>query len=143
MYKVQTQGPGVPEDWPILQSVIFFPQAWADRFEQSGPPDPEAPPAFAVVSLEVCVGTMDQFRRVYPRPIGEQTLDINGITAVREAEALTAQGGLIHYVFQHPQDEDARMVLNDALNGFSGRVQEYPELAALIPDIVATFEFAE
>jgi hypothetical protein len=138
-----TQGPGVPDDWPVLRSMIFFPQAWAERFEQSGPPDPEAPPAIAVVGLEVCVGPTDQFRRVYPEPTSEQALEINGVTVVREAEASSEQAGLIRYVFQHPEDQDIRIVLSDALNGFSDRVEAYPELAALIPHIVGTFEFVQ
>lgn len=142
MYKeLQTQGPGVPEDWPVVRSVVFYPQAWAERFEGSGPPDPEAPPAIAIVSLEVCVGPMDQFRRVYPRPMSQQTLEIDGIAAVREAEALSGQAGMARYVFQHPGDAEVRVVLLDAINGFPDRVEAYPGLAVLIPQVVGTFEF--
>jgi hypothetical protein len=141
--QLQTQGPGVPGDWPVERSVIFFPQAWAERFEQSGAPDPEAPPAIAVVSLEVSVGPMDQFRRVYPEPVSVRTLEINGISAVREAEAPSDQAGMVRYVLEHPADSHVHIVLCDAINGFSDRVEAYPELAALIPQVVGTFEFVE
>jgi hypothetical protein len=141
--ELQTQGPGVPDDWPVVRSVVFFPQAWAERFEQSGPPDPEAPPTIAIVSLEICVGPPDQFRRVYPEPTAEQELHINGVSVVREAEVVSEQAGLVRYVFQRPQDEDVRIVLSDALNGFADRAEAYPELAALVQQVVSTFEFVE
>jgi hypothetical protein len=97
----------------------------------------------STISLEICVGPIDQFRRVYPEPMSEQALEINGITVVREAEALAGEAGMIRYVFQHPEDEDIRILLSDATSRFSDRVKAFPELATLLPDLVGTFDFAE
>ncbi|MFO7741722.1 MAG: hypothetical protein R6X31_05335 [Anaerolineae bacterium] len=141
--EMETKGPGVPEDWPLEQSVAFFPQAWAERFEQSGPPDPNAPPAIPVPSVEVYVGSMEQFRRAIMEPTASEELEIHGTEAVREVEVVDNERQLIRYVFQHPGRKDVRIVLVDALTGFKDRVEANGEVAELLSHVVATFEFLE
>jgi hypothetical protein len=70
--------------------------------------------------------------------MSEQELEINEITVAREAEASSEESGLIRYVFEHPEDEEVRIVLSDVIRGFSDRVEAYPELAAMIAQVVAT-----
>ncbi len=135
------QGAGTPDDWPIEQVVIFYPQAWADRFEHSGPPDPDAPPAIPTLSLEICVGSEEQFRRAYVAPDRSETLTINGIDAVRE-EIGTGKYVIVRYVFQDPGNSDVRVVLVDNFSGFTDRAAEHPEIVERIPVVIATFEFA-
>jgi hypothetical protein len=139
--EMKTEGPGVPEDWPLERSVAFFPQAWAERFEQSGPPDPNSPPTFPALSVEVYVGSIEQLRRANMAPTASEELEINGTEAVREVEVIDDDHRLIRTVFQHPGKEDVRIVLLDALTGFQDRVEENSEVAALIPHVVATLEF--
>ena len=142
--EMATAGPGVPEDWPLQRSVIFFPQPWADRFEQTGgPPDPNAPPAVPAISLEVYVGPLEQFRRAHPRPTMEETLDINGIEAIWGVEVVSDEIQLIRYVFQDPHNETVRVVLNDNFGGFAERRAADPEITDLIPRVVATFVFGD
>jgi hypothetical protein len=139
--EMQTDGPGVPEDWPLERSVAFFPQAWAERFEQSGPPDPNAPPTFPALSVEVYAGSMEQFRRANMEPTTSEELVINGNEVIREIEVIDDEHQIIRSVFQHPDREDVRIVLLDVLTGFRDRLEENNEVAALIPHIVATLEF--
>jgi hypothetical protein len=137
---LDTQGPGVPDDWPIKRVVILYPQAWADRFERSGPPDPDAPPAFPALSVEVCVGSEEQFRRAYVEPDRSETQTINGIEVVRE-EIGTGEYVTVQHVFQDPANPDVRVVLVDNFSRFTDRAAEYPDIVELIPAIIATFEF--
>ena len=142
MYKdLSPQGAGMPDDWPVERVVIFYPQAWADRFEHSGPPDPDAPPAIPALSLEVCVGSEEQFRRAYVEPDRSETLTINGLEAIRE-ETGTGNYVTVQYVFQDPANPDVRVVLIDNFSKFVDRAAEHPEIVELIPTIVTTFEFA-
>lgn len=141
--EMQTEGPGVPDDWPLVRSLAFFPQAWAERFERSGPPDPDAPPAIPVPSVEVYVGSVDQFRRAVMEPTASKEVEINGTQAVREVEIVDNDRQLIRYVFQHPDREDVRIVLVDALTGFKDRVEANGEVAELLSNVVMTFEFVE
>lgn len=141
--EMQTEGPGIPDDWPLTRSVAFFPQAWAERFERSGPPDPNAPPAVPAPNLEVYVGSMEQFRRAVMEPTVSEVLEMNGIEMVREVEVVDNERQLIRYVFQHPDREDVRIVLLDALTGFEDRLEENGEVAALMSQVVATFEFVD
>lgn len=139
--EMETEGPGVPEDWPLARSVAFFPQDWAERFERSGPPDPNAPPAFPALSVEVYVGSMEQFRRANVEPTASEELEINGTEVVREVEVVDDEHRLVRTVFQHPGEEDVRVVLLDVLTGFEDRLEENGEVAALIPHVVTTFRF--
>jgi hypothetical protein len=141
--EMQTEGPGVPADWPLERSLAFFPQAWAERFEQSGPPDPNAPLAIPVPSVEVYVGSIEQFRRAIMEPTASEELEINGTEGTREVEVVDNERQLIRYVFQHPDREDVRIVLVDALTGFKDRVEANGEVAELLSHVVATFKFVE
>jgi hypothetical protein len=132
----------MPSDWPVTRVVIFYPQAWADRFERSGPPDPTAPPAIPTLSLEVCVGPEGQFRRAYVAPDRSETLTINGVEVARE-EVGSDPYVTVRYVFQSPANPDVRVLLIDNFSGFADRATENPDIVALIPGVIATFEFTQ
>jgi len=138
-----TEGPGMPEDWPLERSLAFFPRAWAERFEQSGPPDPDAPPAVPVPGLEVYVGSEPAFRRAVMEPTASDVLEVNGIEVIREVDAVNQTSQLIRYVFRHPDREDVRVVLRDALTGFEDRLEGNRDVAEILSTIVATFEFQD
>jgi len=140
--EMETEGPGVPEDWPLERNVILFPEAWAERFEGTGgPPDPNAPPAAPPVIVEVYVGTAEQFRRAYPQPTVEEALEINGLEVVHEVDVVSGEIQLNRYVFQDPDDETVRVVLTDNYAGFAERRQGNPEITGLIPVMMGTFTF--
>ncbi len=141
--EMSSKGPGVPDDWPLERMVIFFPQAWAERFEQSGPPDPNAPPAIPAISLEVYVGSEAQYRRVYVEPDVSERVDIGGTPALREEEVLNEQMRLIRYVFQSPVDEQVRVVLADNYSAFIDRALGNEVVVTRIQQVIGTFEFVE
>ncbi|MBN1976539.1 MAG: hypothetical protein JW918_03980 [Anaerolineae bacterium] len=138
---LDVQGAGMPDDWPVERTVIFYPEAWADRFDLGGPPDPDAPPAIPALSLEVCVGPEAQFRRAYVEPVRSEMLTINGVEVVRE-ESGSGEYVTVMYVFQDPANPDVRVVLVDNLSKFADRAAEYPDIVELIPTVVSTFELA-
>lgn len=133
----------MPEDWPVEQVMLFFPQAWAERFEQAGPPDPAAPPAVAPIHMEVVVGSDEQFRRAYCEPTRSDVLEVGRLEMVREEDIISSEARQIRYVFQDPDDAQLRVVFIDSLSGFSDRVEGNEEIIALIPQVLATFEFVE
>jgi hypothetical protein len=141
--ELETQGPGMPEDWPIERVVQFFPQAWAEALNSSGPPDPTQPPVVAPLSLEVCVGPDEAFRRAYPAPTASERVDMDGATLVIERDQLGEQIQLVRYVFQHPQDPELRIVLIDYLSGFPSRAAGNEALVALLGQMVSTMRFVE
>lgn len=137
------EGPGMPDDWPIEWSAIVFPQAWSERFEQGGPPDPEAPPSFPALLVEVCVGPEAQLQRVH-LPGDEVTpIAVNGVAGTQEETALNDQIRQTVYVFRHPADPNVHVIVSDAINGFAERVVGNEAIAARVPQIVATLTFAE
>ena len=137
-----TGGTGMPEDWPLERGVVIFPQDWAERFEEKdGPPDPSAPPAVPAMTVEVYVGPLKQFRRAFPEPTREETVEVNGTTAVREVDAVGDDIEVIRYIFEDPESEDVRVVVTDNYSGFPERREEHPEVADLNRLVVATFAF--
>ncbi|NLE43876.1 MAG: hypothetical protein GX620_04070 [Chloroflexi bacterium] len=135
-------GTNMPSDWPVKRTVIFYPQDWADRFERNGPPDANAPPAIPAVSLEICIGSEEQFRRAYVEPNHRETLTINGVDVVRE-ESGSSDYITVQYVLESPLRSDARIVLIDHFSGFTVRSAEYADIVELISAIIGTAEFTE
>ncbi len=128
---------GYPEDWPVQESVIFFPRAWADRFQHTGPPDPSAPPAVPPLTLEIFKGDAEQFRRVYVEPVKQSILTSSTLEIKREA-AGEERFQQIRYILADPNDPERRLVLTDNLNGFPERAVENPEISQIIPVIISS-----
>jgi hypothetical protein len=91
MQEVATDGPGAPEDFPIERVLTLFPASMAETLKQSGPLNPDQPPAVAPLSVEVCVGDAAQFRRAYPEPTTTQSLTVNGLTMICEESYVTTR----------------------------------------------------
>jgi hypothetical protein len=142
--EMTTDGPGVPEDWPLERGIALFPEAWADRFEEKdGPPDPSAPPAVPAMMVEVYVGPLTEVRRAFPEPTRKETLEVNGVQAVREVDSVGDEIELVRYVFRDPGSEDVRIVITDNYSGFPDRRAATPEVADLNRLVVATFAFSD
>ncbi len=71
-------GPGMPDDWPVISAVVFYPDSMAEALNHEGPPDPNAPNVVPPFSIEVYVGPQAEFRRAYPEPGATETIDVNG-----------------------------------------------------------------
>jgi hypothetical protein len=137
------QGPGTPDDWPMVQNVMLFPAAWADRFEQSRPPAPDAPPSYPAAFVEVIAGPEAQLRRVYPEPTRSERVDDKGYTLTTEVEQVNEEIRLIRYVIQHPGNPELWIVISDTISGFSDRVAGNEEVAAMVLPIVESFRFTK
>jgi hypothetical protein len=132
------RGPGVPDDFPVRRVTLLFPEAMADALE--GPPNPDEPPAVPPLQLEVCVGTLEQFRRAYAEPGSSETTTRNGLAVTVERDTIP-QGTITRYVFQHPADEALRVVFQDALSGIPERVEGLEDVARTAQEILNTFHF--
>ena len=125
----------------IKRSVIFYPQAWEERLRPGGPPDPNAD-TYPALNIQVCVGTMEAYRREFMALGASETLEINGLETLHEWDTRDDYN-LAHYVFQHPENDELRITLTDPVSGFASRAAENPGVVALIPEVVSTFRFAE
>jgi hypothetical protein len=96
-----------------------------------------------VPRLDVYVGSEEEFRRAVMEPTVSESLEVNGIEATREVEAVGENYQIISYVFEHPDREDVRIVLVDALTGFEDRLKGNRDVAGMLSKIVATFDFLD
>jgi hypothetical protein len=136
-------GPGMPDDWPVVRTVQAYPTAWADEISRSGPPDPTRPPVVAPLNIEVCVGPLEQYQRAYPAPDQSEIVTINGVEVQVERDVSSEKITQIWYAFQSPTDGELRIVVSDMLTGFASRVARNEDVAEVIPLLVATLEFVE
>jgi len=135
-------GPGTPDDWPVQKMVVFFPASMAASLDRSGPPDPNAPAAIPPFSVEVCTGTVAQFRRAYPEPgMVEEGLEVNGLSMVVERD-MNEDFNTVRYVYSQATTPDTRVVVVDAISGFSERAAANPEYLRIIARAAASVELA-
>jgi hypothetical protein len=139
--ELEAKGPGVPDDWPVVRIVHFYPQLWAEELNSSGPPDPTQMTVVAPLQLEVCIGPIEQYRRAYPEPAKREVREYSGTTMVVEQDALSEQIALTRYVFQDPRNPDQRVVFSDMISGFADRANGNEAVAAIVPLAISSFEF--
>jgi len=125
----------------IERFLILYPAEWEERLKPGGEPDPNVP-GYPALSIEVCVGTMEEFRREFMELGGSETVEINGLTALHEWDTYDDYN-LIRTVFQHPANDTLRISLTDPVSGFSVRAEENEDIVSLIPVVVSTFRFTE
>lgn len=138
--EMMMQGPGVPDDWPVVRGVHFYPQAWDAEINHSGPPDPTAKPVVSPVQLEILVGSTEQFRRVYPEPTTSEQVQIGDLQVTIERDIFEPMS-ITRYVFQSPTNPELYVTLTDQLTGFPDRVAGNEAVAELMTEIVDTFAF--
>jgi hypothetical protein len=138
--ELPTQGPGTPEDWPVIRIIHLYPQAWDAQINRGGPPDPTAKPVVAPVQIEVVVGPPEQFRRVYPEPTYSETIEREGLPVIVETDVF-GERSLTRYVFTCPDAPELYVTLTDQLTGYPERVIGNEAIADLVPEIVQSFQF--
>lgn len=134
--QIDPRAGGGPADWPVVVQMHCYPEAWAERFERTGPPDRDAPPTYVPLMLEVVVGSEAQLRRAYVPPTHSEVLDIGGPAVVRELEGADATMTPIRYVIQHPEHPEVWLVLTDMIGGFLQRIAGNESVAEVIPVVV-------
>lgn len=133
--------PGRPPNDPLVRVVQFMPREWLEEVTAPGPPDPERPARVAPLSVQVSIGSLEEYRQTYVEPDATQVLEINGLPVTVEQEI--ADGvRVIRYVFQHPQDDLLRVTLIDYISGFPERLAGNEQVAETVDAIVNTFEWA-
>ncbi len=125
----------------IKRSVIVYPQAWEERLRPDGPPDPSVD-SYPALNIQVCVGTMEAYRREFMALGASETMEINDLSVLHEWDT-REDHNIVHYVFQHPENDELRITLTDPVSGFAARAAENEEVVALIPEVVSTFRFSE
>lgn len=136
---MQVEGDGIPEDWPVEAGYALMPQAQAQALaEQSGPPDPSAPPQTLFI-MEMVIGDQQAYDRVYPAALSTETASYNGykVQVERDHEEYT----VVRYRFSHPENDDMCVVFSDALSEFPGREAQAAETAGILPAILESFSF--
>jgi hypothetical protein len=125
----------------IRRFVILYRQEWEEWLKPGGDLDPNVS-SYPALSIEISVGAMKAFRREFMELGGSETIEINGLTVLREWDTYEDYN-LIRYVFQHPANDELRITLTDPVSGFSVRAEENEEIVSLIPAVVSTFKFTE
>jgi len=132
--------PGSP-DAIMVRLVQILPAEWAAKMNVGGPPDPNIS-VVAPISLEVSVGDMQEYRRIYYEMALIQEIEINGIPVILEQDE-PSDYQVSRYVFQHPADSDIRITLVDYISGFSQRAEGNEAIVDTMNRIITTFSFAD
>jgi hypothetical protein len=126
---------------PIVRIVQFLPQEWADEMDPGGgPPDPNAPVIVAPLSLEVSVGTMEEYRRMYYETAVAEPMQINGQSVILERDE-AGDFQIIRYLFSHPMDSELRLTLVDNVSGFPARAEGNQKVIDIFQQMLGTFKF--
>jgi hypothetical protein len=125
----------------IKRFVILYPREWEEQLKPGGEPDPNVS-SYPALSIEICVGTLEEFRREFMELGVSETVEVNGLTALHERDTYEDYN-LIRTVFEHPTNDALRITLTDPVSGFSVRAEENEDILSLIPVVVSTFRFTE
>jgi len=122
---------------PVVKIVQLLPAEWAAKLPAPGAtPDPTALPIIAPLSVEVSVGTIEEYRRMYPEPAELRIEQIAGYEVTVED-----QGDAVGYVFQDAGQPDLRVTLVDLISGFPVRAEGNESVVAVIAAVLQSFEF--
>jgi hypothetical protein len=144
VYTEHVSSPGQPPIGPenVRLMVLFMPREWADHLARSGPPDPHAP-SIAPFSLEVSVGSMEDYRRAYIQPTHSQAVTLGGYAAMLEEEAYSDTARVLRYVVQHPADDTRWLTMIDYTSGFADRLPGNEEHVAQFRAMLQALRFSE
>jgi hypothetical protein len=132
------QGPGMPDDWPVLAGWLLMPADVADTLaSQSGPPDPTAPVIVAPFNVEVVVGDEQAMERVYVDFAAGEPTHINDQSAI----ILRQEPGYSQVVFPHPLRPGTWIVFTDWVTEFPGREAQAEVAAPVWPNILESLQF--
>jgi len=127
---------------PVVRIVQLIPQEWAEQLNPGGRPDPNAPTIVAPLSVEISVGSEEEFRRAYVGPASSKALEINGCPVMFERE-VAEDFANIRYVFQAPADPRVRVAVVDQIGGFSTRAAENADIPPISEQIISTWQWVE
>ena len=131
------QGPGMPDDWPVLQQYLVMPQGVADELaSRSSPPKGNEMAPVPPFSVSFLYGDEAAFDRAFVTAAEVQVIEVNG-----RGIAVQRQSGnfsLPRYVF-HSEDDPLRwVVVEDVVNEFPGREVQAAETFGVLDGILMT-----
>ena len=130
-------GPGVPEDWPVVASWLLMPPDVAQALENAaGAPDPNEPVVVAPFQIDVVAGDEQALQRVYPETAGQDTT-----YGDNQATVVTLEPGYRHAIFAHPTRPDVWIVFTDWVTGFPGREEQANVVQSLWSPLLAGLSF--
>jgi hypothetical protein len=131
-------GPGMPDDWPVVSAFLLMPpDIAAELADRTGPPDANAPVIVAPFSLEVIVGDQDAFDRVNPTADVEETAVINDHTVLIRR----SQPGVVQVVWQPPDEDQVWIVFHDVVTEFPGREEAGQSVVDILFAMMETVTF--
>jgi hypothetical protein len=128
-------------DAPMVRMVQILPAEWAAQMNLGGPPDPNNN-VVAPISLEISVGSLEEYRRLYYEMPLVQEVEINGTAATLEQDE-PSDYQVSRYVFHHPAQNDLRVTLVDLISGFPERAAGNDAIVELMNQVIATFSFID
>jgi hypothetical protein len=134
------QPPIGPQNMKLV--VMLMPQEWAEQLDAGGPPDANAP-VLAPFTLEVTVGSEEEFWANYPEPLAQEDAQLSNATAIRAVEKVSDEISIPRLVFRHPVAKELRVVLTDPISGFADRKATHPEVAAVFEKVANTFAWLD
>ncbi|MGD8854946.1 MAG: DUF3828 domain-containing protein [Chloroflexota bacterium] len=139
LQEMALQGPGMPDDWPVVAGWQLMPAEIAEQMAaQSGPPDPNAPPLVAPLQIELLRGDMAALDRAFgPLDGQEQTLAGQPVTI------LWREPGYRHLLIAQPKQADAWLIITDWVTEFPGREAQGEQTAVVLDGLLQSLAFEE
>jgi hypothetical protein len=131
------QGPGMPDDWPVVAGWQLMTAEFAERMAaQSGPPDPNAQPLVAPLQIELLRGDMSALDRAFgPLDGQEQFLGDQAATILWRAP------GFRHILISHPQQVNTWLVITDWVTEFPGREVQGQQAVVALDHLLQSLTF--
>lgn len=131
------QGPGMPDDWPVVAGWQMMPDEIAEQLAaQGGPPDPNAPPLVAPLQIELLRGDMAALDRAFG-PLDGQEQQLAG----REVTVLWREPGYRHILIAHPNQADTWLIISDWVTEFPGREISGQQVAPALDQLLSSLAF--
>jgi hypothetical protein len=116
------------EDAPVVRAYALSPANW----EQAWNP----------IVVEISQGTQEAFRQHYKEPGATESRSIGPLTY--NYETVGQQGSAEHLaVFQSRDNPDVRIVIRDAVSGFSDRAGAGADLQSAVEQVIQSFRWRQ
>jgi hypothetical protein len=113
-----------PQDYPLMRSTVFS--------------NPQSGSEFSPLIVDVVIGDRETALGMVPGELIEET-QINGNTAA----LYHSDPGIISCVFQHPENPDVWLILNDPVSQFPGRETLAESVTGVFDAVLSTITFSQ
>jgi hypothetical protein len=139
MQEMVLEGPGMPDDWPVVAGWQLMPAEIAEQMAaQSGPPDPNAPPLVAPLQIELLRGDMTALDRAFGPLDGQEQL-LAGLPVT----LLWREPGYRHILIAQPDQADTWLIISDWVTEFPGREALAEQTTVVLDSLLQSLAFEE